>query len=178
VTVPYRAYSYGYLLMAMHAALRRARAAERDPFVDCLNVLLHAALAAEAYLNHAGAQILPHWEPLKRKLSPREKLEVIAAARDISINWGAEPYQSFEEVVRFRNMVAHAETSEVIHTSLGPDAALNRSHWQTYCRLDVAERLGCNVESMIENLPGQLGLERIPAFLLAEASPSGVRGKP
>src|SRR5438445_7886600 len=153
----YRAYSYTYLLMAVHKSIRRAQNSERDTFVDCLNVLLYSALAAEAFLNHIGPQVFPHWEPLKKKLSPQEKLDVIAAAKGVKFSWGAEPYQSLAEVIRFRNLVAHAETTDVDYTVLS-DGRVVSSHWQSYCQLDVAERISASIEALIKTLPKELGV--------------------
>ena len=170
MTQTHRIYSYGYLMMAAGAAHERAQIlakADKEPFIDSLNTVLHCALALEAFMNHLGAQAMPHWTPLKRKLSPVEKLETLAAHGSLQIDWSKSPYQSFKEAMTFRNLIVHAETEDV--------EAPGDSHedhpqtkWQSFCTMNRAGRILTDTKDIIANLPGQLNLESIPSFLLTE----------
>jgi hypothetical protein len=169
MTCRHRVYSYGYLLIAAEEAFERAKEGRQPEFIESLNTVLHCALALEAFLNHIGAHSMPHWAPLKRKLSPIEKLDVIAAHHGFSIKWDRAPYQSFADAMTFRNLIVHAETETVevlcsTKSSLSPLAK-----WQSYCTLSKASRILCDTLAIVKELPLKTGVEAIPSFLLAEA---------
>ncbi len=170
----YRSYSFAYLLMAVHKAQGRVRREKRfHPFADCLSMLVFSAMALEAFVNHLGPKVFEEWKPLKQKLSPREKLQLIAEVRGIRIDWGSRPYQAVHEIIRFRNAVAHAESSEVDEDVVSGQAPARAAHWQSYCEREVAERLCADIERVIKELPPLLGIEMPRENLLAEACREG-----
>jgi len=152
----YNVYSYAHLLMAVHRAARRTKVAKRHPFVDCLTMLLCSALSFEAFLNHLGPRIFPHWSPLKRKLSPREKLEILAAAKGVVIDWSRRPYQSLDQVMIFRNLVVHAESSTVGMEVIAGTSRLHKAHWPSYCELDTATRISRTLKGSSTSFPMRL----------------------
>jgi hypothetical protein len=164
-----RIYSYGFLLAAAGEALERAEQGSKPPFIDSLNTVLHCALALEAFLNHIGAQSMPHWPPLKKKLSPTEKLEVLAAHYGFSISWEHSPYQSFSDAMAFRNLIVHAETEIVQAPKSAKKRELPHAKWQSYCTISKARRILADTRTIVQELPQLTGVEPIPSFLLSEA---------
>lgn len=76
----YVAYSYGYLLMAVHKAQKRMKEGTKNycSSADCLSAVLFSALAIEAFANHVGEKSFKHWRPLKEKLAACDKLDLVA----------------------------------------------------------------------------------------------------
>jgi len=168
VSIKYKVYSYAYLLMAVHRSIKDLATVKPFPFVESLNILLYSAFAFEAFLNHLGQEVFPLWAPLKRKLSVVEKFDAIVSMRGIQVDWGARPYQSVAEIVRFRNLVVHAESTEVDMHIVSGEGAQDRGHWQSYCTRDTALRLSADIEDLIKSLPGMLGIAMPRATILAE----------
>jgi hypothetical protein len=162
-------FTFNYLLMAATRAMARVQASEavpEDTLVDRINAVLYCALTLEAFLNHVGAESMPLWRPLKRKLSPLEKLEVLAAHHKIHISWDSAPYQSFAAAMMFRNLIVHAETETVEGAVTSPyDQVIPK--WQTLCTASQSRRILADTKRILEDLPAQMGLTAIPAFTLA-----------
>jgi len=165
-----KVYSYRYLLMAAQRAQLRASEAEGDELVDCMEVMLFSALSLEAFLNHVGSQLFEPWAPLKKKLSPREKLDVMLGARGHSVEFSRRPYQSFMEAFQVRNALAHAETDYVPFPGPSPQPGdLPMSDWMKKCNSENARRILEDAVAIQRHLPALLGLaEDTPEFLLAE----------
>ena len=72
--------------------------------------MLFDALTIEAYLNHLGSMRFSFWPPLKKKLGPREKLEVICNDLGLEPELGRTPWQTWGFIFKLRNLLAHAET--------------------------------------------------------------------
>jgi hypothetical protein len=155
--------------MAAQSAHIRASENNSDKLVDYLSVNLFCALAIEAHLNHVGPQVMKHWSPLKKKLSPKEKLEVLLAERGQSVDFSRSPYQSFIKVFQFRNAVAHAET-EVLQFEMNDTPHESpQTDWQKLCEKSASERILEDTVKIIASLPTALGLgDQTPAFLLSE----------
>ena len=162
-----KVYSYKYLLMAAQRAHLRASEA-KDTLFDCMEVMLFSALSLEAFLNHLGPQLFQPWAVLKKKLSPREKLDVMLGARGKTVDFSRRPYQSFNEAFQLRNALAHAETDYVPFEGASPHN-LPMSDWMKMCDLKNAKRTLEDAEAIQRKLPVLLGVtEDIPDFLLAE----------
>lgn len=166
----YVAYSYGYLLMAVHRAQKRIKEEARNAcsFADCLSASLFSALAIEAFANHVGEKSFKHWKPLKEKLSACDKLDLIAEKHGVTIDWTCRPYQTLSEAIVFRNAVVHAETKEVSIDVISGKSGRHKSHWPTYCDRETAERISHDVEQVIKEFPGKIGIAMPREFLLAE----------
>jgi len=154
--------------MAMRRSLKDAKESQIEPFVECMTALLYAALVVEAFINHAGEQIFPFWLPLKKKLSPTEKIEICAASKNLKIDWGARPFQSVASVMLFRNMIVHADSHAVETKHLYDSATPGNKTWHSYCKLPVAQRICEDVESMLKQMPELFAFTIPPEFLLSE----------
>ena len=72
-----------------------------------------SAFAIEALLNHVGEEKLSFWGIVERRLTWREKLELLAQHLGISLPWGERPLQTITKVFKFRNSLAHGRTETV-----------------------------------------------------------------
>ena len=68
--------------------------------------LIVAAFKLEAYLNHIGQRIFKCWDDLER-LSPQEKLNVIAQKLGVQKDDIKRPFQTVSQLFHIRNEVAH-----------------------------------------------------------------------
>ena len=64
--------------------------------------LVFTAFSLEAYLNHLGPKIFRCWESLER-LSPKDKLNVVADKIGLEINYGVRPWQVMKDLFGFRD---------------------------------------------------------------------------
>lgn len=166
----FKVYTYRYLLLAAQRAYLRAEDEDRDSLIDCMEVILFAALSLEAFLNHLGPTLLRGWGPIKKKLSPREKLAVLLAERQVSIDFSCRPYQSFGDAFRLRNALAHAETEYLpfIRTD-GERTTLPETDWQRTCNRETARRILEDTASIQRTLPVILCVNEDERGLLAES---------
>jgi hypothetical protein len=79
-----------------------------------LSSLVLTAFAFEAYLNHVGAATFDCWKQLDR-LPPASKLDLLCEELGVSFTegHGARPLQTINELLRFRNTVAHGRSAEL-----------------------------------------------------------------
>jgi hypothetical protein len=118
--------------------------------------LVFRAFALEAYLNWQGKHLLAHWKYLER-LSPRDKVDLLAALSQVRPDYSSRPWQIVKELYGFRNDIAHgkptplrSETVEDLDESL--DAKLGtfiRADWERFCTEDNAVRAKEDVEKII-----------------------------
>jgi hypothetical protein len=79
----------------------------------CISVIVFSAFCLEGYMNHIGPTYFQTWfdeetgEIWKR---PKEKLCLICDKVNITPDFGRRPFQSFSQIFRFRNLIAHAKT--------------------------------------------------------------------
>ena len=131
-----------------------------------MSTILYCALAIEAYLNHVGTHTMPHWPPLKKKLSPEEKINVLSAHLNIPVAWGGAPYQAIAQALSFRNLVVHAET-ETIELPASDDSAVE-TKWQAYCKPTIATRILRDTKRFMAEFQAPSSPGHVPSFLLAE----------
>jgi hypothetical protein len=74
--------------------------------------LIFRAFALEAFLNWIGPHLIPHWKYLER-LTPREKLDLLADIIQVKPEYGARPWQIVKDLFDFRNALAHGKSENV-----------------------------------------------------------------
>jgi|ERR1700733_200799 len=74
--------------------------------------LIFRAFALEAFLNWLGPQLFPHWKYLER-LTPREKLDLLADIIQVKPQYGSRPWQIVKDLFDFRNALAHGKPEDV-----------------------------------------------------------------
>ena len=121
--------------------------------------LVFRAFALEAYLNWHGEHLIPHWQYLER-LTPREKLDLLASLSEVTPDYGSRPWQIVKDLYGFRNDIAHgkpenisSETSEDVDEFL--DAKLStfiKTDWERFCTEENAVRAKEDVKEIASAL--------------------------
>ncbi len=109
--------------------------------------LVFRAFFLEAFLNWLGQQLIPHWRYLER-LTPREKLDLLADLIKVQPDYGSRPWQMVKVLFGFRNDVAHGkpeilrrETLEDLDESLDERLGVFlRTDWERLCTEENAVR--------------------------------------
>lgn len=133
------------LYHAARVALTDAQSAQKGQYWKHLYCLICTAFSLEAFLNHVGSKKLSCWDTIERRLSPRDKTTLLLELSDSRPEWGREPFQSFGELMDFRNDLAHGKT-ETLSTGQKGTAEIQvggmrlpATHWEKAC--DSAERI-------------------------------------
>ncbi|EDN67308.1 conserved hypothetical protein [Beggiatoa sp. PS] len=138
--------THAYLKMASYNALEQAKQTETGSFYNLMTSMLCCAFAMEAFLNHIGEQQINRWDILKKKLSPNEKLEVITSTIGYKIEKGKRPFQTFQEIFKFRNTLVHAE-SEYLEEESEQKLIMEevpkqpKTNWEKQVNLETAQKI-------------------------------------
>ena len=133
----------------------------------CMTSMLFSAFCLEAYLNHLGEAKIPFWEPLKRRLSPHEKLEVLAVVLSFKPDFGVRPYQTFKSIFKLRDLLVHARTETItlegeFILAPGDTHPQPLSKWELLISLENATRFLDDTKAIVydlserANLPGDM----------------------
>lgn len=148
-------------------SLARGRQSE-DPS-DFLTAIVMTAFCLEAYLNFLGERVLPFWSKIDR-IRVRNKLGVICSHLDFRPDFGIRPYQSLDDLWKFRNELAHArtETLSVVRDGLPPKRlSFSETRWESQRTLVTAERLLDDTKEVIRDLHTRSGLSTGTLGMLA-----------
>ena len=153
--------AYSELWHASTWLLEVGRAEPRGSQCQFLSSILLAAFSFEAYLNHAGPQVLPCWPSLER-LSPLAKFELLRDLLKVDLGGkGQRPLQTLFELFRLRNTVAHAkseylELAEERDNNYKLDVILEEvplANWEKLIRTDsFAKRVMEDVKEVMKKL--------------------------
>jgi len=147
--------------------LRKAQEEAAGSVFQLRASLLFTAFTLEAYLNHIGEKIFLCWADLER-LSPRQKLNVIAERLDVKVDYGRRPWQIVKELFAFRNAVAHGKTENL--TESEKNIPLERysdddfhelvpTEWEKYSTQQNAVRAREDVEKILKTMHAAAGFE-------------------
>ena len=103
--------TFSYLWNGARSLAQTAK--EHDPGSNYCRIssVLFSAFAIEAHLNHIGEAKLPFWGILERKLSWKDKLDVVSKQFDFATDYGRRPFQTLRHLFEFRNKLAHGKTT-------------------------------------------------------------------
>ena len=90
-----------------HALIRVLN--KENIFIDCVTVILFSAFCLESYLNDIGKNI-NDWKSIEWK-EPKAKLKAIAKSINFPLDLGKRPFQSFPEIMKYRNQLVHGKTA-------------------------------------------------------------------
>jgi hypothetical protein len=128
------------LVMAEHLAAR-AFLKNDNAFYDACASLVFLAFSIEAFCNHVGWKLEPDFAAFD-DLCAKDKLRRAAELVNYPLSLGERPFQTFHEVYKFRNMMAHSRTQEVkiertvpIPSPSNPAELpkLPPTEWEAYC---------------------------------------------
>lgn len=152
-----------YLHSAARLALKQAEKSEEGQFFNVMNSLISSAFCIEAYFNFVGERVIPHWEIIERKLSPKEKLDLICACIDLQDIKGKTAYHSFHRAFKFRNLVAHGRSETVRGSWIERRESENpreypETEWEKLCTVKTAKTVLSDVETLVRLLHKKAGL--------------------
>ncbi len=144
-----------------HAALNTLKQAEESnddlQFYNCMGCILFSALCLEAYLNYIGQRAFRLWSDDLECLNPMAKLRLIAQERTNALpDFSKRPFQSFSEIFKFRNLLAHGKIerlkkeSSVNDVTSPPKQPIGK--WERYCTIEKAKKLFEDTELMIRTI--------------------------
>jgi hypothetical protein len=79
--------------------------------------MVFSAFTVEAFLNHVGANRTTFWSTVERKLSPPDKLGLLATFLGLEIDFSKRPFQTFRRMFRLRDALAHGKTESMTEDS-------------------------------------------------------------
>lgn len=158
-------FTHAYLYEAADFTLEQAINSEEGDFYNCLCSIVMNAFCLEAYVNHVGMDRFPDWDEYA---SPLNKLERVAKAVDIEIDYGKRPFQSVKLTNKFRNSLAHGRTAvlPIAYTEKGPSkrkVKRPKTQWEKTCTKRNAKRYLEDLEKVIQMIHARYEFEW-PAF--------------
>ena len=144
--------------------------------------MLFDAFTIEAYLNHLGSLSFSFWPPLKRRLSARDKLDVICDHLGLQPDFGSPPWQSMRFIFELRNLLAHAETEVVPFEGEldGEELILRKwpkAKWEEFLSVDRCQRYLDDTKAMIKVLATAAGISTDDVFAKDSMQASIIRGE-
>jgi len=160
-------YTYVYLNIVAEEARTRAKNNEEGSFYNCMTAELFSAFCLEAYLNHLGAQKIPYWESVEKKLGPAEKLEIICHEIGLKPDFGSRPFQSFRVLFQLRNSLVHGKTEYLEQSDeqfLEDDEQPKwlDVKWKSLISFNMANQFTQDTKEMIETIHTKSGIRRRP----------------
>ncbi len=164
--------TYAELWLTSNCLLMRGQENKEASFHQYMASLVFTAFALEAYLNHIGAKIFKCWTDLER-LSPKEKINVIAEHLDVQVDYGKRPWQIMKKLFGFRNDIAHGKSvkvksEEVILLINHKNEDLHKfvlTSWEKFCTERNAVKAREDVENIIETIHKASGIKGEYPFL-------------
>ena len=170
---------YNYLYSAAEWALEQAEKTEEGSFYNCMSSIILSAFCIEAYLNHIGSELLPYWdEEVKKGLSIKNKLKIICHQLNLSPDYSRRLFQSFRNIVKYRNLLAHATTEKISAketqiVSDGERVEYPETWWEKHTNLKIAKRWLNHTEFMITEIHKIAKKDDIPFGILSVGGSHG-----
>ncbi len=159
-------YTYAELWHSSSCFLKKGQDDKAGSFHQFMASLVFTAFTLEAYLNHIGVKIFTCWNDLER-LSPKEKLNVIAERLTIHIDYGKRPWQIMKKLFGFRNDIAHGKSvtiksEEVISLINHTDEDIHKvaqTSWEKFCTERNAVKAREDVDHIIKTIHEASGIK-------------------
>ena len=172
-------FTYGYLQSAAIWASEQAEMTEEGRLYNCMSSIILSAFCIEAYLNHIGSVLLPYWDDeVKKGLSIHNKLKIICHHINLVPDFSRRPFQSFNQVVKYRNIMAHATTEKIAVKGIqtirdGERVSYPETWWEKHSNLKFAKQWLVDTESIIKTIHQNSGQEGPPLGILGFGTHSG-----
>ena len=108
------------------------------------------------------------------RLSPKEKLNVIADRLSVNINYGKRPWQIMKNLFQFRNDIAHGKSIKIKSEKILPleehsdddfSELFERTRWEKYCTEKDAVTAREDVEAIVKIMHKTAGFENDYPFV-------------
>ena len=161
--------TYAEMWHTSRVLLKLGKESPKGSYHHFIASLVFTAFTLEAYLNHIGPQIFECWDSIER-LSPKDKLNVVADKIGLEIDYGIRPWQVMKNLFGFRNDIAHGKSIKVNETiTLKADTfddneihAWAKTRWEKYCTEKNAQRARKDVAKIILLLHDSAGINELP----------------
>lgn len=126
VKVERNIYEHGYLGSIALNQLKQAKAEEDGHrFRWIIPSMAFSVFRVEALCNIYGGQLFPHWTHFE-STSFIGKIAMISEFLNIEVDFSAEPWQTLNNMKRFRNALAHAKPQKVSEVHEVPESCPER----------------------------------------------------
>ena len=144
--------------------------------------MLFDAFTLEAYMNHLGALRFSFWPPLKRKLSTREKLDVVCADLGFQPDFGRRPWQTLGFIFKLRSLLVHAQTETLAFEGelRGQELLIKdwpRAKWEEFMSVEECQRFLDDTKEMIKDLADKAGISPDDVFAKDSIEASIITGE-
>ena len=161
--VPRTTYTYRIFLEASSESLTKAQNHERGYMFECMFSMIFSSFALEAFLNHLGQFRFgeKNWSFIEQGMSPKGKLCLVAEFLGYDIDFSSRPCQTFIDIFRYRNKVAHATTTFEIteHESVEDALDTGRRHREEAEEvLNKAKRFYDDARELVSQMEGTLDI--------------------
>ena len=146
--------------------LEKSKEVEKGSYFTTMASLLLTAFTFEAYLNHIGQEKILFWHEIEN-VSVFKKYRILCTEFSIPINPGERPYQTIQNLFKFRNSIAHG-TSQLIKKEKPIPSSEDISKYtpktmiEEFCTQENAIKAREDVEQMIVELNIQAGYGDYP----------------
>lgn len=173
--------TYEYLRICARVALEHLNEPDRTgQKYYAMQAMVFCAFSMEAFLNHLGSEKLTTWDSLERKLSPESKLDLLLELNSSSIDKRTRPFQTFKEMMTFRNLMAHGKTetnTEAVVRTLasGKEHVDFPTRWQIMATDAAANRFVEDLDNLINKISFLVGIPVTGPGVLGGASYTTVK---
>jgi len=146
-----------------------------------MSSMLFSAITMEAYLNFLGNILLRCWKEIEYKLSPKAKLTLIEEILEVNLDFGNRPFQSFNELFKYRNWMVHGRTEEinepVVVTNRGRLDFDFKADWEKWTTYEKAKKFYDDMKNMIIELDKFQDTDIVGLGVLSKSSVSELEAK-
>jgi hypothetical protein len=117
----------------------------------------------EAYCNHLGEGEIALWQSEDR-LSIWKKLERLAEALQIQMDYAVAPYRVIPELIKFRNTLAHGRSTDLVGSAVYGTESTHalQTEWESFNTMANLERVRRDIEAVIIEMNVAAGLGDYP----------------
>jgi hypothetical protein len=162
--------TYSQLRSVSWYTFDEAKSSVRGRLHNLMTSMLFCAFTIEAFLNHLLEITFPDfWEPLKRRLRTREKLDVLSVNFNFQPDFGKRPFQTFEKIMKFRNLLVHAKTETLITEGEfiledGESFPELQTEWEKLLTIDHARRFLDDTKEIVTRIAEAAGIDPAEIF--------------
>jgi hypothetical protein len=149
--------TFTILNRGVESLIKKTEQEKEGSFYTELGAIVLTAFTFEAYLNHLGEFNLKLWKPDKF-ISVWEKYKILCKELNIHPDLTKRPYITLEDLIDFRNVMAHGRTEDVIvenkevSSQDNPHDHAPNAWWEDFCTLENAKLVKNDISEIITEL--------------------------
>lgn len=101
--------------ISIHQIEQAKKEEDGHKFRWIIPAMVFSAFKLEAMCNSFGSALFPQWEEYEQ-LKLKGKVLLISNAYELEVDFGVEPWQTINEVIRFRNDLVHSKPRTIKET--------------------------------------------------------------